>query len=68
MVSAAGKNIPVLESPVGVIDGAEVLPAATVVTPVFVMLVAVTVVAVTDVKVETPEELKVLLPILIVPD
>jgi hypothetical protein len=39
MVSALGKNIPVFESPVGVIEGAEVLPTATVVTPLFVMLV-----------------------------
>jgi hypothetical protein len=29
MVSGAGKNIPVLESPLGLIDGALVLPAAT---------------------------------------
>jgi len=33
MVSALGKKIPVLESPVGVMDGAAVDPAATVVTP-----------------------------------
>jgi hypothetical protein len=29
MVSALGKNIPVFESPLGLIDGAEVLPAET---------------------------------------
>jgi hypothetical protein len=33
MVSAEGKKIPVFESPVGLIEGAEVLPAATVVAP-----------------------------------
>jgi hypothetical protein len=33
MVSAAGKKIPVFESPVGVIDGALVLPADTVAIP-----------------------------------
>jgi hypothetical protein len=33
MVSAAGKNIPVLLSPVGLMDGALALPAAKVETP-----------------------------------
>jgi hypothetical protein len=62
MVSAAGKKIPVFESPLGLIDGAAVVPEETVILVVF------TVVALTVVKVETPEELKVLFPILIVPD
>ena len=41
IVSAAGKNIPVLLSPDGVIDGALVLPADTVLTPDTTRLVAV---------------------------
>ena len=42
MVSAAGKNIPVLVSPDVVIDGAETVPALNVDTPVTVKLVKVT--------------------------
>jgi hypothetical protein len=53
MVSAEGKNMPVLLSPVGLIDGAAVVPAE---------------ITIPLENVETPEELKVLLPILIVPD
>ena len=33
IVSALGKNTPVLESPLGLIDGAAVLPAATTIPP-----------------------------------
>ena len=42
IVSALGKNTPVLESPVGLIDGSAEVPAATVVIPLFTIAFVLT--------------------------